>query len=57
VLDEVPLVVVEAVPILLVLRKVDFLSRPERSLRLFLELPYFGVLNREKHEAVGVLSE
>ena len=57
VLDEVLLVIVEVLPVLEVLSKVDLFSGPERSLFLLVHGPNVIVLNGEQHEPVEVFLE
>ena len=54
-LDEVPLILGESLPVLDVLSQVDLLCSPERGFLVLVHLPDVMVLDGEEHEAVRVL--
>ena len=54
-LDEMPLILGESLPVLDILSQVDLLCSPERGLLVLVHLPDVMVLYGEEHEAVGVL--
>mmetsp|Transcript_125581 Transcript_125581/g.340970 ORF Transcript_125581/g.340970 Transcript_125581/m.340970 type:complete len:245 (+) Transcript_125581:738-1472(+) len=57
VLDEMPLLRRQGVPVFVVLREVDLLRSPERGLVLLVHLPDVRVLDREHHPPTRVLLE